>query len=105
MLRIGKYTSVPKSRVLMFKQVDKNTPFDFQGNAKWCREKAIPSVSSQFLYLSHSNYIPTFLALLLSFSAIYSEAQKSEPSIIMGQEIIDNLEPSCCWRGQKSAQF
>ena len=62
MLRIGKYTSVPKSRVLMFKQVDKNTPFDFQGNAKWCREKAIPSVSSQFLYLSHSNYIPTFIA-------------------------------------------
>ena len=43
--------------------------------------------------------------MLLSFSAIYSEAQKSEPSIIMGQEMIDNLEPSVCWRGQKSAQF
>ena len=33
-----------------------------QGNAKWCREKAMPSVSSQFLYLSHSNYRPTLIA-------------------------------------------
>ena len=41
--------------------------------------------------------------LLLSFLAIYSDAQNSEPSIIMGQEVIDNLELSCCWRGQKSA--
>ena len=43
--------------------------------------------------------------LLLSFSAIYSEAEKSELSIILGQEIIDTLELSCCWRGQKSTHF
>ena len=46
------------------------------------------------------------LLLLLPFSVIYSEAQKSEqPSIIVGEEIIDNLELSCCWRGRKRAQF
>ena len=63
MLRIGKYSSVP-SRVIMFEQVDINKPSCCQrdhGNAKRSREKAMPSVSSQFSYLSHSNYGPTFI--------------------------------------------
>ena len=44
------------------------------------------------------------MLLLLPVSAIYSEANKKR-SIIIGQDIIDTLELSCCWRGQKSAHF
>ena len=52
-----------------------------QGNTKWHREKAMPSDSSQCLYLSPWNLRPAFIyrffgtLLLLSFSVIYSEIQ------------------------------
>ena len=105
-----------ESRVIMFKQTHMRTPFDLVAN----RIRAMPSsagkrqcrVSVLSFCISLTRFIDQHFLyhlfgtlLFLSFSAIYSEAQTSEPSIIMGKEMIDNLELSCCWRGQKSAQF
>ena len=97
MLRIGKYNSVP-SRVILFKQVDINAPFDLIANgigampSKWCREKAMPSFSSQYLYLSHSKYIPSCIPGSIFSGRYYCclfqpstlRPRKSELSILMG---------------------
>ena len=69
MLRIGNYTSVP-SRVITFKQVDINVSFNLITNRirsmpSGAGKKAMPGVSSQFLYLSHSNYRPIYYSILL----------------------------------------
>ena len=87
-----KYTSVPR-RVFAFKEVV-CVPLDLATNTiralpsgagkRYCRG----SVLSFRIYLSHSNYIPTFIFSIYlfgtfffpSFSAIYSEAQKLESS-------------------------
>ena len=68
MLLIGKYTSGP-SRVIPFKEVDKNVPFELVTNRiralpSGAEKKALPSVSSQFSCLSHLNYRPTFIAFV-----------------------------------------
>ena len=111
MLRIGQYTSVP-SRVITFKQIDINAPFDVVtdkirslpsgAGKKQCQA----SVLSFWICLTRNTDKHFFATLsLLSFPDIYSEVKKSEPSIILGQEIIDTLELRCRWRGQKPAQF
>ena len=62
MLRIGKYTLVP-SRVTTFMEVDINVSFDLVTNGTRAlpsdagKRHCLPSVTSQFSYLSHSNYI------------------------------------------------
>ena len=108
------YTSVP-SGAITFKRVDINAPFDLVTN----RIRSMPSgagkrqcrVSVLVFCVCLTRIIDRLLENFLRryngclFSTIYSDVQRSEPSIIMGREIVGTLEPSCCWRGQKSTQF
>ena len=60
-------------------------------NTKWCRKKAMPSVSYQFLICLTrvvDQLLKLFFTTLLlpSFSAIYSEARKSELSTMIGRK-------------------
>ena len=68
------------------------------------------------IYLSHSNYRPTFKAFLFVWDVIIfvffshvlvtlKPGNHSRLLFVMGQEIVGNLELSCCCREQKSAQF
>ena len=78
MLQIGKYTSVPSRVITSWHKCTIRSCYEQdQGNAKWFREKATPSVSSQFLYLSHSNYGPTFIV----FSCCLLQPSTLRPSL------------------------
>ena len=130
MVRIGKYTSAPQQCQfsITFKQgntadVRSLLQFSFlikyvytvrsyyeqdQVNDKWCRKKKGNAEIQFSVFVSITRIIDLlfwhfFATLFLSVSAI-SEAQKTEPPPIMGQEIINTFD-LCSWRGQKSAQF
>ena len=72
------------------------------------RQCQVSSVSSQLVvYLFHSHDRLSFTAMfwdvIIAFFFSYLLWRPTpEPSIMMGQEIIDTLELSCCWGGGRN---